>query len=144
MIIEGGTNAIQTVLVNLNDTPPVPVVVCDGSGRAADLISYAHKYIYVNPNTKIGYLFYFFNWNIISQLILKLKSSINLKSKDQLLSNIMNQFDYSIIQAEHMFEQLKNCVLNKDLVFLFAYKSNLVINYRRLFVLSRYVFTEWA
>ena len=117
MIIEGGTNAIQTVLVNLNDTPPVPVVVCDGSGRAADLISYAHKYIYVNPNTKIGYLFYFFNWNIISQLILKLKSSINLKSKDQLLSNIMNQFDYSIIQAEHMFEQLKNCVLNKDLVF---------------------------
>ena len=54
MIIEGGTNTIQTVLVNVNDTPPVPVVVCDGSGRAADLIAYAHKYIYVNPNTKIG------------------------------------------------------------------------------------------
>jgi hypothetical protein len=48
-VIEGGTNTIQTVLVNVNDTPPVPVVVCDGSGRAADLIAFTHKYVYVNP-----------------------------------------------------------------------------------------------
>jgi hypothetical protein len=25
--------------------PPVPVVVCDGSGRAADLLAFAHQYI---------------------------------------------------------------------------------------------------
>lgn len=45
MIIEGGTNTIQNVLVNVQSKPlPVPVVVCDGSGRAADLIAFTHKY----------------------------------------------------------------------------------------------------
>ena len=52
LIIEGGTNTIQTVLVNVHDKPPVPVVVCDGSGRAADLIAFTHKYAYVNPVTE--------------------------------------------------------------------------------------------
>jgi hypothetical protein len=44
LVIEGGTNTIQSVLVNVQDKPPVPVVVCDGSGRAADLIAFTHKY----------------------------------------------------------------------------------------------------
>ena len=45
LVLEGGTNTIRTVLECITDTPPVPVVVCDGSGRAADLISFAHKYV---------------------------------------------------------------------------------------------------
>lgn len=32
------------VLEHVTDNPPVPVVVCDGSGRAADLISFTHRY----------------------------------------------------------------------------------------------------
>jgi transient receptor potential cation channel subfamily M protein 3 len=60
LVIEGGTNTIQTVLLNVNDTQPVPVVVCDGSGRASDLIAFAHKYVYVNPVTKIGYILLWF------------------------------------------------------------------------------------
>ncbi|CAH1797091.1 unnamed protein product, partial [Owenia fusiformis] len=44
VILEGGTNTIRTVLEYVTDTPPVPVVVCDGSGRAADLIAFTHKY----------------------------------------------------------------------------------------------------
>uniref|UniRef100_A0A1B0C4L8 Uncharacterized protein n=1 Tax=Glossina palpalis gambiensis TaxID=67801 RepID=A0A1B0C4L8_9MUSC len=35
---------IQYVLEYVTDTPPVPVVVCDGAGRAADLIAFVHKY----------------------------------------------------------------------------------------------------
>ena len=42
--IQGGTNTIQTVLECVTDNPPVPVVVCDGSGRAADLLAFTHKY----------------------------------------------------------------------------------------------------
>ena len=57
VVIEGGTNTIQTVLVNVNDKPPVPVVVCDGSGRAADLIAFTHKYVTINPITKKAYAF---------------------------------------------------------------------------------------
>ena len=43
-MLEGGTNTIRTVLECITDTPPVPVVVCDGSGRAADLLAFTHKY----------------------------------------------------------------------------------------------------
>ena len=52
LIVEGGTNTIQTVLVNVHDKPPVPVVVCDGSGRAADLIAFTHRYAYVDYETE--------------------------------------------------------------------------------------------
>lgn len=44
LILEGGTNTIRTVLECITDTPAVPVVVCDGSGRAADLLAFTHKY----------------------------------------------------------------------------------------------------
>lgn len=47
LVIEGGTNTIRAVLEYVTDTPPVPVVVCDGSGRAADLIAFVHKYVYI-------------------------------------------------------------------------------------------------
>lgn len=43
LVIEGGTNTIRAVLEYVTDDPPVPVVVCDGSGRAADLIAFMHK-----------------------------------------------------------------------------------------------------
>lgn len=45
LVIEGGTNTIRAVLEYVTDDPPVPVVVCDGSGRAADLIAFMHKYL---------------------------------------------------------------------------------------------------
>lgn len=44
LIVEGGPNVISTVCESLREEPPVPVVVCDGSGRASDIISFAHKY----------------------------------------------------------------------------------------------------
>uniref|UniRef100_A0A3B3VRE8 TRPM SLOG domain-containing protein n=1 Tax=Poecilia latipinna TaxID=48699 RepID=A0A3B3VRE8_9TELE len=44
LILEGGPNVISIVLESLKEEPPVPVVVCDGSGRASDIISFAHRY----------------------------------------------------------------------------------------------------
>ena len=43
LIFEGGPNVIPTVLEYLQESPPVPVVVCEGTGRAADLLAYIHK-----------------------------------------------------------------------------------------------------
>lgn len=43
LIFEGGPNVILTVLEYLQETPPVPVVVCEGTGRAADILAYVHK-----------------------------------------------------------------------------------------------------
>jgi len=44
LVLEGGSNTIRTVLDYLMGEPAVPVVVCDGSGRAADLIAFCHKF----------------------------------------------------------------------------------------------------
>uniref|UniRef100_A0A5F9DMV6 non-specific serine/threonine protein kinase n=1 Tax=Oryctolagus cuniculus TaxID=9986 RepID=A0A5F9DMV6_RABIT len=38
LVFEGGPNVILTVLEYLQESPPVPVVVCEGTGRAADLL----------------------------------------------------------------------------------------------------------
>ncbi len=54
MVVEGGTNTIRMVLEHVTDNPPVPVVVCDGSGRAADLISFTHRY--AKENGYVNYL----------------------------------------------------------------------------------------
>lgn len=43
LIFEGGPNVILTVLEYLQERPPVPVVVCEGTGRAADILAYVHK-----------------------------------------------------------------------------------------------------
>lgn len=43
LILEGGPNVILTVLEYLQESPPVPVVVCEGTGRAADILAYVHK-----------------------------------------------------------------------------------------------------
>ncbi|KAH9518536.1 hypothetical protein Btru_017091 [Bulinus truncatus] len=41
LLVEGGTDAIQDVSVSLSQG--IPVVVCAGSGRAADILAYAYK-----------------------------------------------------------------------------------------------------
>ncbi|XP_044294888.1 transient receptor potential cation channel subfamily M member 1 [Varanus komodoensis] len=45
LIVEGGPNVISIVLECLREEPPLPVVVCDGSGRASDILSFAHNII---------------------------------------------------------------------------------------------------
>uniref|UniRef100_A0A8L8KAX7 LSDAT_euk domain-containing protein n=1 Tax=Heligmosomoides polygyrus TaxID=6339 RepID=A0A8L8KAX7_HELPZ len=43
VILEGGSCTIRSVLDYVTNVPRVPVVVCDGSGRAADLLAFAHQ-----------------------------------------------------------------------------------------------------
>jgi hypothetical protein len=41
--LEGGRSTIRSVLDYVTKSPKVPVVICDGSGRASDLMAFAHK-----------------------------------------------------------------------------------------------------
>ena len=43
VVLEGGLNTIRTVLGSVTSTPAIPVVIADGSGRAADIIAYAYS-----------------------------------------------------------------------------------------------------
>ena len=45
LVLEGGPNTIRTVLESVTRNPAVPVVVAEGSGRAADILAYAHRFI---------------------------------------------------------------------------------------------------
>lgn len=43
VVVEGGPAVLSTVLEYVSRSPPVPVIVFEGTGRAADLLSLIHK-----------------------------------------------------------------------------------------------------
>ncbi|XP_023672902.1 transient receptor potential cation channel subfamily M member 1-like isoform X2 [Paramormyrops kingsleyae] len=91
LIVEGGPNVISIVLESLREDPPVPVVVCDGSGRASDIISFAHKY------SEDG--------GVISE-----------NAKDQLLVTVQKTFNYNRSQAQQVFLMIAECMKKRELV----------------------------
>ncbi|XP_041371939.1 transient receptor potential cation channel subfamily M member 3-like isoform X2 [Gigantopelta aegis] len=94
VVLEGGANTIRSVLEYVTDTPPVPVVVCDGSGRAADLLAFTHKYS-IDDGTMPESL------------------------RDQLILTIEKTFQYTQEQAEKLFIELMLCVKKKELITVF-------------------------
>lgn len=96
LVIEGGMNTIRSVLEYVTDTPPVPVVVCDGSGRAADLIAFVHKYASDSGE----------------QTVLE-------SMRDVLLSTIQKTFEVDIEKADCLYNELLQCTKNKNLITVF-------------------------
>uniref|UniRef100_A0A8B9VVQ1 Transient receptor potential cation channel subfamily M member 3 n=1 Tax=Anas zonorhyncha TaxID=75864 RepID=A0A8B9VVQ1_9AVES len=98
LIVEGGPNVISIVLECLREEPPLPVVICDGSGRASDILSFAHKY------SEEG--------GVISESL-----------RDQLLVTIQKTFNYSRNQAHQLFVILMECMKKKELITVFRMGS---------------------
>ncbi|XP_077298276.1 transient receptor potential cation channel, subfamily M isoform X2 [Arctopsyche grandis] len=96
LVIEGGTHTVRAVLEYVTDTPPVPVVVCDGSGRAADLIAFVHKYAAESGE----------------QTVLE-------SMKGYLLTTIMKTFEVGPQQAECLYHELLQCTRRKNLITVF-------------------------
>uniref|UniRef100_A0A8D8RTN9 Transient receptor potential cation channel trpm n=1 Tax=Cacopsylla melanoneura TaxID=428564 RepID=A0A8D8RTN9_9HEMI len=96
LVIEGGTNTIRAVLEYVTDTPPVPVVVCDGSGRAADLLAFTHKYASEDGE----------------QTVLE-------NMKDYLINTIQRTFEVGQEQAECLYVELLECTRKKNLITVF-------------------------
>ncbi|XP_045452338.1 transient receptor potential cation channel trpm [Melitaea cinxia] len=96
LVIEGGTNTVRAVLEYVTDTPPVPVVVCDGSGRAADLIAFVHKYA-----SETG-----------EQTVLE-------SMRDYLVNTIQKTFEVGTQQAECLYSELLQCTRKKNLITVF-------------------------
>ncbi|XP_069361506.1 transient receptor potential cation channel trpm isoform X8 [Maniola hyperantus] len=96
LVIEGGTNTVRAVLEYVTDNPPVPVVVCDGSGRAADLIAFVHKYA-----SESG-----------EQTVLE-------SMRDYLIGTIQKTFEVGLQQAECLYSELLQCTRKKNLITVF-------------------------
>uniref|UniRef100_A0A8D0DCZ9 non-specific serine/threonine protein kinase n=1 Tax=Sander lucioperca TaxID=283035 RepID=A0A8D0DCZ9_SANLU len=90
LIFEGGPNVILTVLDYLQESPPVPVVVCEGTGRAADILAYVHK------QTEEG----------------GLPDGV----ETDIIATIKKTFNFSHSDAIHLFQTLMECMKSKELV----------------------------
>uniref|UniRef100_A0A6Q2XEA8 Transient receptor potential cation channel, subfamily M, member 1b n=1 Tax=Esox lucius TaxID=8010 RepID=A0A6Q2XEA8_ESOLU len=98
LIVEGGPNVISIVLESLREDPSVPVVICDGSGRASDILSFAHKY-----SEEAGL--------------------INDDVRDQLLVTIQKTFNYSKSQSHQILLMVMECMKKKELITVFRMGS---------------------
>lgn len=96
LVIEGGMNTIRAVLEYVTDSPPVPVVVVDGSGRAADIIAFVHKYASENSDSKF------------------LETM-----KDYLINMIVKTFEVNADQAEQLYFELLEIAKFKNLITVF-------------------------
>uniref|UniRef100_A0AAF5I2G4 TRPM SLOG domain-containing protein n=1 Tax=Strongyloides stercoralis TaxID=6248 RepID=A0AAF5I2G4_STRER len=93
-ILEGGTFSIRTALQYVTTIPKTPVVVCDGSGRASDMLSFAHHYIQEDGK--------------LPEILRK-----------QLLSLIESVFQLTKLEAEHLLKDLLECVSQKEMLTIF-------------------------
>ncbi|CAJ0954930.1 unnamed protein product [Ranitomeya imitator] len=91
LILEGGPNTIFTVFDYLQQIPPVPVVVCEGSGRAADLLVYVYKQTESQGNLLDG---------VQCDIITAIKKTFGLNHSEAL----------------HIFQTLMACMKTKHLV----------------------------
>ncbi|XP_051975332.1 transient receptor potential cation channel subfamily M member 1-like [Xyrauchen texanus] len=94
LIVEGGPNVISIALESLREEPPVPVVVCDGSGRASDIMSFAHKYSEV-------------------------EGLVNEDVKEQLLVTIQKTFNYNKTQSGQILLMVIECMKKRELITVF-------------------------
>ncbi|KAG9341288.1 hypothetical protein JZ751_019390 [Albula glossodonta] len=94
VVFEGGPNVILTVLEYLQESPPVPVVVCEGSGRAADILAYVYKHTEDGGILPDG---------VEMDIIATIKKTFNLSHGD----------------AIHLFQTMMECMKNKELVTVF-------------------------
>lgn len=125
LVIEGGTNTIRAVLEYVTDTPPVPVVICDGSGRAADLIAFVHKWVLSTElilNALLnGFVDMTNNWTVNHGIGYRYaadgeEQTVLESMRDYLLSTIQKTFEVGIDQAERLYQELLECTRNKNLV----------------------------
>ncbi|KAJ8247905.1 hypothetical protein GJAV_G00251900 [Gymnothorax javanicus] len=98
LIVEGGPNVVSIVLESLREDPPVPVVVVDGSGRASDIVSFAHKH------SEDGGL-------------------VSENARDQLLVTIQKTFNYNRSQAQQMLLMVMECMKKRELITVFRMGS---------------------
>uniref|UniRef100_A0A3P9IIM8 non-specific serine/threonine protein kinase n=1 Tax=Oryzias latipes TaxID=8090 RepID=A0A3P9IIM8_ORYLA len=98
LIFEGGPNVILTVLEYLQETPPVPVVVCEGTGRAADILAYVHKQTEEGGGLPDGV-------------------------ETDIIATIKKTFNFSHSDAIHLFQMLMECMKSKELITVFDISS---------------------
>ncbi|XP_074850169.1 transient receptor potential cation channel subfamily M member 6 [Carettochelys insculpta] len=98
LVVEGGPNVILMVWEYVRDTPAVPVVVCEGTGGAADLLAFIHKH---TADT--------------ADLSPQLKVEISIM--------IQNTFTFGQQQTIHLLQMLMECMTYRESITIFDAES---------------------
>ncbi|KAL4660736.1 transient receptor potential cation channel subfamily M member 7-like [Arapaima gigas] len=98
LIVEGGPSVILTMLEYLQECPPVPVVVCEGTGRAADILAHVYKQTEEGGGLPDG---------VETEVIATIKKTFSLSRSD----------------AVHLFQTLMECMKYKDVISVFSVES---------------------
>ncbi|XP_072007042.1 transient receptor potential cation channel subfamily M member 6 [Engystomops pustulosus] len=98
LVVEGGPNVILMVWEYVCSTPSIPVVVCEGTGRAADILAFTHKHTAD-------------------------KREISVQLKDEILQMIQRTFSLGHRQANHVLFILMECMENCDSITIFDAES---------------------
>uniref|UniRef100_A0A670JCK1 non-specific serine/threonine protein kinase n=1 Tax=Podarcis muralis TaxID=64176 RepID=A0A670JCK1_PODMU len=86
LLVEGGPNEILTVWEYVRDKPAVPVVVYEGTGRAADLLAFTHKHTADMTN-------------------------LSPQLKEEILLMIQNTFSLGQKQSHHLFKNVNGITI---------------------------------
>ncbi|XP_069786744.1 transient receptor potential cation channel subfamily M member 6 isoform X2 [Narcine bancroftii] len=94
LVIEGDPNVILTVWEYVRGVPPVPVVVCEGTGRAADLLAFTRKHTADDG---------------------KLYPGVEI----ELIEMIQKTFNFGQKQSDHLFKILMECMEHRESITVF-------------------------
>uniref|UniRef100_A0A673VAA4 non-specific serine/threonine protein kinase n=1 Tax=Suricata suricatta TaxID=37032 RepID=A0A673VAA4_SURSU len=92
LVVEGGPNVILAVWETVRDKDPV--VVCEGTGRAADLLAFTYKH-------------------------LADEGTLRPQVKEEIIGMIQNTFNFSLKQSKHLFQILMECMVHRDSITIF-------------------------
>ncbi|KAL6465938.1 hypothetical protein MHYP_G00260710 [Metynnis hypsauchen] len=98
VVVEGGPPVLSTVLDYVSRSPPAPVIVFEGTGRAADLLALIHKQTAVDR---------------------KLDAHI----KEDFLLRIQGVFGVARPEASRLFSLLTDCMEHRDAITIFDSES---------------------
>lgn len=95
-VLEGGTNSLTAIHQYLTQEPNIPVIVCDCSGRASDLLAFASRYLDAD-------------------------GSFPDEVREQLLSLISTVFPDNPRSPQQILDILTECARKTDLLTIFRY-----------------------
>lgn len=129
LVLEGGPNTILTVLESVSSNPAVPVVIAEGSGRAADILAYAHGLVISNDGcvfdhevnfTETRKIFFIFNKELYAFLRLHrtdMEDMSEVVEHQQLLMRIQKAFpECNEAKCYAIYHDVLKCVGNKRYV----------------------------
>uniref|UniRef100_A0A8B9CII9 non-specific serine/threonine protein kinase n=1 Tax=Anser brachyrhynchus TaxID=132585 RepID=A0A8B9CII9_9AVES len=98
LVVEGGPNVILMVWEYVRTSPPVPVVVYEGTGRAADILAFTHKH---TGDT----------------------GELRPQVKEEVLVMIQNMFSLGQKQSSNLFHILMECMEHRESITILDVES---------------------